>query len=93
MAPAINDGDLIIYKPFKESQEKLLQGYLVVVKHPIEKNTLIVKRISKVHSSSIEILGDNQIESIDSRHFGAIRKTLIKGIVKVFIQNKKSQNI
>ena len=38
------------------------------------------------HYSSIEILGDNKMASIDSRHFGAINKNLIEGIVKVLIQ-------
>ena len=86
MMPTLNDGDLIIYKPFRNNQDKLSKGSLVVVNHPQDKNTLIIKRISKVHYSSIEILGDNKMASIDSRHFGAINKNLIEGIVKVLIQ-------
>ncbi len=85
MLPTINKGDLIIYKPFKYHQDLLIEGLVVVVKHPLKKESLIVKRISKINSSNVEILGDNESISIDSRQFGQINKKEIKGIVETII--------
>ncbi len=85
MLPTLNDGDLLIYKPFIYKKDLLHEGLIVVIKHPHEKGQLNVKRISKVKPSSIEILGDNIECSIDSRHLGAINKINIEGIVKSVI--------
>ena len=54
MYPTLKEGDLIIYKPFKIFENELSEGLLVVVKHPLRKKTLIVKRISKIYSESYE---------------------------------------
>ena len=85
MYPTLKEGDLIIYKPFKSFENKLSDGLLVVVTHPLRKKTLIVKRISKIHSEAIEILGDNELKSIDSRQFGPIHTSQIQGIVESII--------
>ncbi|WP_235619530.1 nickel-type superoxide dismutase maturation protease [Prochlorococcus sp. SS52] len=85
MLPTLKNGDLIIYKPYKYRKDKIIQGSLVVVQHPIHKETLIIKRVSKISSSHIEILGDNKKESIDSRQFGQINKLQVLGIVEKII--------
>ena len=90
MLPSINDGDLIIYKPFNYKKDLIFTGLLVVVNHPLEERTLIVKRISKVNSFKVEILGDNSSESNDSRQFGAINKSTIQGIVEKIITKKNN---
>ncbi len=83
--PTLKEGDLIIYKPFQEYDHLISEGLLVVVGHPLKKNTLIVKRISKIYSQGIEVIGDNKEISIDSRQFGQIQKNQIEGIVeKIF---------
>ncbi len=82
MAPTLNDGDLLIYKPFIYKKDCLQPGLIVVIKHPYEKGNLMVKRISKVKSASIEIIGDNVANSIDSRQLGAINKLQVEGIVE-----------
>ncbi len=89
MRPAINKGDLIIYIPFKDQKDLLTEGLVVVLKHPIEKENLIVKRISKIDCSEIEVLGDNESISIDSRQFGKIHKNQIQGIVETIISKDK----
>ena len=85
MYPTLKEGDLIIYKPFKNFGTELSEGFLVVVTHPLKKKTTIVKRISKIHSESIEILGENKSKSIDSRQFGQIHISQIQGIVEAII--------
>ncbi len=85
MMPTLNDGDLLIYKPFVSHEDCLQKGLIVVIKHPYKKGQLMVKRISKVSSSNIEILGDNIDCSIDSRQLGAINKANIEGIVENII--------
>ncbi len=89
MLPLISKGDIIIYKPFKDRKDLLLEGSIVVVNHPLEKGMLIVKRISKINSSTIEILGDNEYRSIDSRQFGQVNKSQVKGIVETIISKEK----
>ncbi len=85
MYPTLKEGDLIIYKPFKNFDNELSEGLLVVVTHPLRKKTLIVKRISKIYSETIEILGDNESRSIDSRQFGQIHTNQLQGIVETII--------
>ena len=44
MYPTLREGDLIIYKPFKNFDNELSEGLLVVVTHPLKKKTLIVSK-------------------------------------------------
>ncbi len=85
MLPTLKEGDLLIYKPFSYKEDYLYEGLIVVIKHPFEQGQLMVKRISKVRYSSIEIIGDNVASSIDSRQLGAINKVNIEGIVENII--------
>ena len=82
MNPTIREGDLVIYKPFNPSKEELKKGYLVVLNNPLKNEELIVKRISNQVASSIELRGDNEQISIDSRQFGLINQNEIIGIVQ-----------
>ncbi len=85
MMPTIQEGDLIIYRPYKVNKDVLSTGSLVVVNNPINKKSLIIKRISKIESSKIMLLGDNQSKSTDSRQFGEINKNQVQGIVESII--------
>ncbi len=89
MMPTISEGDLIIYKPYKDKEDLLFEGSLVVVKYPINKKKLIIKRIAKIDSSKIMLLGDNQSKSTDSRQFGEINKSQIQGVVETIISKNK----
>ncbi len=85
MNPTLKEGDLIIYRPFKKNNHVLSEGLLVIINHPLKEKTLIVKRISKISDEAIEVIGDNQAKSIDSRQFGKIHSNKIEGIVeKIF---------
>tara|TARA_B100001250_G_scaffold395326_1_gene400106 strand:+ start:802 stop:1071 length:270 start_codon:yes stop_codon:yes gene_type:complete len=85
MHPTIREGDLVIYKPFDPNKESLKKGYIVVLNNPLRNEELIVKRVSNKRSNAIELRGDNEQASSDSRQFGFINQTEIIGIViKIF---------
>ena len=86
MAPTINEGDLIIFKPYDQYQSKLCVGDIVVAKNPFQSNQLIVKRLSKKEVYGVELIGDNEYLSTDSRHFGLINYKQLIGIVERVIQ-------
>ena len=56
-------------------------GDIVVVRHPQQSSLKVIKRIAQVDETTVTILGDNPTESTDSRHYGAISRSLILGKV------------
>ncbi len=80
MFPDIKDGDLLIYIPFKRNISKLKVGQILVANHPIEKDKLIIKRLTKKDANCVELIGDNLLQSTDSRHFGLIQYDKLIGI-------------
>tara|TARA_Y100001968_G_scaffold59748_1_gene50745 strand:- start:306 stop:602 length:297 start_codon:yes stop_codon:yes gene_type:complete len=81
MAPTIKEGDLIIFKPYDHYESKLIIGDIVVAKNPLKGSQLIIKRLSKKDVYGVELLGDNEYLSTDSRHFGLINYKELVGIV------------
>ncbi len=88
MLPTLNQDDLLIYKPFNYKKDILKEGEIVILKHPKENGKLIVKRVSKVSLKNIQVIGDNEFMSIDSRHFGLISFKEVKGVVEKIIRKK-----
>ena len=86
MQPLISDGDYVIYRPFFSSRFFLREGESVVSRNPINVNTLIIKRVSTVYNSGVQLLGDNYNSSTDSRDFGPITsdEILSKEILKIW---------
>tara|TARA_Y100001968_G_C18972434_1_gene532891 strand:+ start:201 stop:470 length:270 start_codon:yes stop_codon:yes gene_type:complete len=85
MAPTINKGDYVVYKPYEQSDRNLLTGSIVISEHPLMKNHLIIKRIYKQEEEGVELVGDNQQESTDSRDFGLISYNQLIGIAERII--------
>ena len=82
MQPSINDGDLVIYKPLFSVKENLVKkGSIVVLSNPIENKTLIIKRVDLITDKGLIVMGDNNLNSIDSRHFGQVSFKYLRGIV------------
>ncbi len=84
MLPTINDGDLIIYKPINCT---LKEGQIVVLNSPQKINTLLIKRVHIINYLGVDLRGDNEFSSIDSRHFGLISQKEIIGVVEKVIPN------
>ncbi len=82
MLPNLSEGDLIIYKSIKAKDLPIKEGTLVVTNHPLEQDSLLIKRVYKSFSFGVELRGDNEYESIDSRQFGIVKNECIKGIVE-----------
>ena len=87
MQPSIFEGDIVIYKPIDLKTLLLKPGTIVVVKHPEHRNKLILKRIHEIKSRGIDVRGDNNFFSEDSRQFGLISRDLIIGVVENVIRN------
>ncbi len=85
MHPTIKSGDTLIYIPLKEKIHLLKTGNLVVIEHPQKQKTLLVKRIFKLDLPFLEVRGDNEFNSIDSRQFGFISIENVIGIVEQII--------
>lgn len=90
MHPTIFPGDIIIYKPIRNrlSIALIKDGAIVIAINPRDKKNLIVKRVNKISSAGVLLMGDNKLLSTDSRHFGIISFDDIKGIVEGIIPNK-----
>ena len=56
-------------------------GHVVAVVDPRDSGRLLVKRVHRVTGSSVEVLGDNDLESTDSRTFGQVGLAAIRGRV------------
>ena len=82
MLPNLFEGDLIIYRSIKIKDLPLNKGLLVVTRHPLDQNSLLIKRVYKSYSYGVEVRGDNEPESIDSRQFGIINNEYLEGIVE-----------
>ena len=85
MAPTINKGDFVVYKPYEQSDRNLLTGSIVISEHPLIKNHLIIKRIHKKKEEGVLLAGDNYQESSDSKDFGLIKYNQLIGIVERII--------
>ena len=82
-------GDIVIYRPIKQHQISIKKGSLVVVQHPLDNKVLIVKRVHKCSSTGIDLRGDNEIASIDSRQFGLVNQYQLLGIIEDVIQKNQ----
>ena len=80
MLPFLSEGDIVYFRKYKKFISTLKAGQVVIFKHPIN-NQKQIKRIKKVNSNCVEVIGDNLDFSKDSRSFGFLQKEKIIGIV------------
>jgi nickel-type superoxide dismutase maturation protease len=75
MLPALAPGDrlLVCRWPF------LTEGDIVAFADPDATERILVKRVTRLHAGSVEVLGDNIEASRDSRRFGAVGRRAIIG--------------
>jgi nickel-type superoxide dismutase maturation protease len=77
MQPTLKHGEEILVKPTENFQI----GDIVVANHPFKQSVIIIKRISEINEKGLFLLGDNPIESTDSRSFGEVLKKNVLGKV------------
>jgi inner membrane protease subunit 1 len=79
MNPTLKDGEVVLVDM---EFEKIEVGDIVLAKHPVERNSQVVKRIASINARGhYFLLGDNLDDSEDSRHYGAVTREYIKGKV------------
>ena len=81
MVPELHDGEEVLVDRRAYRRCAVTVGDVVLVTHPTQGATRIIKRVSGVSSEGVMILGDNQEESTDSRHFGPVSEERVLGQV------------
>ena len=77
MFPSLRHGELVLFDPDAEPNV----GDIALARHPFKKSVKIVKRVREITSEGKYFLvGDNSLESSDSRGFGAIQAKDILGV-------------
>jgi nickel-type superoxide dismutase maturation protease len=75
MAPALQPGDrLLVWRT-----RRLKRGDIVAVADPRDPERTMLKRAAELTDGSIYLLGDNEMHSTDSRHFGPVPRSLARG--------------
>ena len=85
MNPTLHQGDIVIYRPIHSKKFSPKKGCIVVVKDPQSPQALIIKRVYKENSLGLDLRGDNERNSIDSRQFGLVSRSYLRGIVEHII--------
>lgn len=84
MTPLLEEGDVVIIKKAVFYHHKPEEGDILIFNNPIS-GRLNIKRCSAVYGTTVFVTGINLPESTDSRHFGRIKKSDIKGSVWIKI--------
>ncbi len=85
MLPTLKEGDIVIYRPIGKKSFSPKKGSIVVVEDPQNPRNLIIKRIHQENKVGLDLRGDNESNSIDSRQFGLVNRIHLRGIVEEII--------
>lgn len=77
MLPSFAPGDRVV----AVEGLRVRSGDVVAVVDPRDSSRLLVKRVHRVAGGSVEVLGDNEVESTDSRTFGQVSLGAVRGRV------------
>ena len=80
MQPTLEPGDRVLVRRLRRKPAPSL-GSVVVTWHPQRSELRLIKRLSRVDSTGLWLLGDNPTESTDSRQLGAVPTNLLIGEV------------
>jgi nickel-type superoxide dismutase maturation protease len=79
MVPTLHHGDRLLV----HYGAPLRPGAVAVLRHPLQQDLLIVKRLAGQRDGGWWVLGDNQAaEAVDSRAFGPVPAELVLGVVR-----------
>ena len=79
MQPTLEPGDRVLVRRLGQAAPSLES--VVVTWHPQRSELRLIKRLSRVDSTGLWLLGDNPAESTDSRQLGAVPANLLIGEV------------
>ena len=77
MRPAFEPGDRLLVV----AGVRIREGEVVALPDPRRSDRLLVKRVQSVRSGLVEVTGDNDRASTDSRHFGPVPSSSLAGRV------------
>ena len=77
MLPSLRAGDRLLVVPFG----RLRPGDVVALPDPRQPGRMLVKRVRSVGSGLVDVRGDNEAVSTDSRHFGPLPLSSVTGRV------------
>lgn len=80
MQPTLEPGDRVLVRRLGRKPAPGL-GSVVVTWHPQHSTLRLIKRLSRMDSNGLWLLGDNPAESTDSRQLGAVPTNLLIGEV------------
>ena len=80
MQPSLEPGDRVLVRRLGRKPPPSL-GSVVVTWHPQRNKIRLIKRLSRLDSTGLWLLGDNPAESTDSRQLGAVPTYLLIGEV------------
>lgn len=88
MFPALKHGELVLINP----HAKPLVGDIALAQHPFKKSVKMVKRVREITpEGKFFLVGDNLLESSDSRSFGAIQAKDILGVAVCRLAKNKQE--
>jgi nickel-type superoxide dismutase maturation protease len=77
MAPTLLSGDWLLIQKVSSGAEQVREGDVVVLRHPLQQDLLIVKRAVERRGRGWWVLGDNTFVENDSRECGAVPDELV----------------
>jgi nickel-type superoxide dismutase maturation protease len=76
MLPTLKNGDWLLIQ-YVKSPDVVREGDVVVLRHPLQQDLLIVKRAVERRDDGWWVLGDNTFAESDSRQFGTVPDELV----------------
>ena len=92
MSPTYNDGDWLLFKALRRAatgKSQRLVGKVVVIERESYPGIHLIKRVSRADQNGFWVEGDNTEASTDSREWGSIAPTEIKGLVLLRYRRRK----
>ena len=84
MSPTYNHGDWLFFRTVEllnANDSQPLIGKVVVIERESYPGILLIKRIIRIDDSGIWVEGDNKEASTDSRNWGVLSPSEIRGVV------------
>ncbi|AFU97297.1 signal peptidase [Simiduia agarivorans SA1 = DSM 21679] len=86
MQPALQAEDIVLADTWVDVST-LIPGDIIVFEHPTIHGMRLIKRIAKIDTDTVMVLGDNAKNSLDSRSIGNINKQLILAKASAYIRS------